>query len=83
VLTGIHSRSVVSFETSPLRRKELVLFNVRRSNEEPADALQLLSERQAWFAPILTHTRPLDCIAEAFSIAETYSDGVGKMIITP
>jgi hypothetical protein len=28
----------------------------------------------------LTHIRPLEDVAEAFRIAETYSDGVGKMI---
>lgn len=83
VLTGIHAQPVTSLETSPMRRKELVLFNVRRSNDEPADALRLLSENAGWFAPLVTHTRPLEQIADAFSIAESYSDGVGKMIVKP
>lgn len=83
VLTGIHAGPVVPFETSPMRRKELVFYNVRRSNDEPAAALQLLTEHAARFAPMLTHTRPLERIAEAFSIAESYSDGVGKMIVKP
>lgn len=83
VLTGIHSNPVVPLETSPMRRKELVVFNVRRSNDEPAEALGLLTEHAARFAPLITHTRSLDRIAEAFSIAEAYSDGVGKMVIKP
>ncbi|SRR5579883_218652 len=83
VLTGIHSQPLTPLETSPMRRKELVVLNVRRSNDEPADALRLLSEKLAWFAPIVTHTRPLDQIADAFAIAENYSDGVGKMIVKP
>jgi len=83
VLTGIHSQAVTPFETSPMRRKELVFFNVRRSNDEPGDALRLLAERVEWFAPIVTHTRGLDRIADAFSIAENYSDGVGKMVVKP
>ncbi len=82
-LTGIHSRSVIPFETSPMRRKELVLFNVRRSNQEPAMALEMLSRHMRSFAPLLTHSRPLERIAEAFSLAESYSDGVGKMIVKP
>ncbi|HLK47540.1 MAG TPA: alcohol dehydrogenase catalytic domain-containing protein [Bryobacteraceae bacterium] len=83
ILTGIHSNPVVPFETSPMRRKELVFYNVRRSNDEPAAALQLLSEHVDLIAPLITHTRPLDEIADAFSISETYSDGVGKMLVRP
>jgi len=81
VLTGIHSAVHVPFEVSPMRRKELAILNVRRSNDEPHDALALLIERTAWFAPLITHRRPLSQIADAFSIAEHYADGVGKMII--
>lgn len=83
ILTGIHSHPTIPIEMSPMRRKELVFFNVRRSNRESALALGLLAREPARFAPLLTHTRPLDRIAEAFSIAETYSDGVGKMTIKP
>ena len=81
VLTGIHSGTMVPFEVSPMRRKELAIFNVRRSNREPEAALDLLTARTAWFAPLVTHTRPLERIAEAFRIAEEYADGVGKLVI--
>jgi L-iditol 2-dehydrogenase len=81
VITGIHSAVMEPFEVSPMRRKELAIFNVRRSNHEPHDAVDLLVERTAWFAPLVTHTRPLENIAEAFHIAETYSDGVGRLVI--
>ena len=64
-----------------MRRKELSIFNVRRSNHESEGALELLAHRTAWFAPLVTHHRPLDKIAEAFRIAENYEDGVGKMIV--
>lgn len=83
VLTGIHSQPVSAFETSPMRRKELAFFNVRRSNHESGAALRLLVEHPDWFEPLLTHRRPLERIAEAFSIAESYADGVGKMIVKP
>jgi L-iditol 2-dehydrogenase len=81
VLTGIHSAALVPFETSPMRRKELAIFNVRRSNGETHAALQLLTARTAWFAPLVTHTRPLNAVAEAFTLTEHYADGVGKMVI--
>jgi L-iditol 2-dehydrogenase len=83
VLTGIHSAAMVPFEVSPMRRKELAIFNVRRSNDESPLALQLLTERMSWFAPLITHTRSLDSIAAAFKLAENYEDGVGKLVITP
>jgi len=81
VLTGIHSGALVPFDTSNLRRKEITLFNVRRSNDESPEALAMIVERPAWFAPIVTHRRSLENIADAFRIAESYGDGVGKMMI--
>jgi len=83
VLTGIHSAAMVPFEVSPMRRKELSILNVRRSNHESHEALELLTARAAWFAPLVTHTRPLGEIAAAFTLTEHYADGVGKMVITP
>jgi L-iditol 2-dehydrogenase len=82
VLTGIHSGVLVPFEVSPMRRKELAIFNVRRSNHDSHRALDLLIQRAAWFAPIVTHKRPLEEIAGAFRVAGQYADGVGKLVIT-
>jgi L-iditol 2-dehydrogenase len=81
VLTGIHSGAHVDFEVSPMRRKELAIFNVRRSNHESEAALELIASHTAWFAPVVTHSRPLEKIAEAFAITDAYADGVGKMIV--
>lgn len=81
VVTGIHSGVLVPFEVSPMRRKELAIFNVRRSNHDSRRALDLLTQRAAWFAPIVTHKRPLQEIAGAFRVVEQYADGVGKMVI--
>jgi L-iditol 2-dehydrogenase len=83
VLTGIHSTPYVPFEVSPMRRKELAILNVRRSNHEGHAARELLLARADWFAPLVTHTRSLENIAQAFSITASYSDGVGKMVVTP
>jgi L-iditol 2-dehydrogenase len=82
-LTGIHSIPFVSLDGSAMRRKELTIFNVRRSNHETQDALELLREHAEWFAPLLTHTREIERIDEAFAIASQYRDGVGKMIVRP
>ncbi len=83
VLTGIHSTAMVSMEGSVMRRKELTIFNVRRSNHETEEALELLHAHTDWFAPLLTHTRQIEQIDEAFTIASQYREGVGKMIVKP
>jgi L-iditol 2-dehydrogenase len=81
VLTGIHSAALVPFEVSHMRRKEVAIFNVRRSNGEDHDALQLLTQKASSFAPLLTHRQPLANVAAAFRSVEAYEDGVGKMVI--
>jgi L-iditol 2-dehydrogenase len=82
-LTGIHSTPVVSMDGSAMRRKELTIFNVRRSNHETREALELLHAHAEWFRPLLTHTREIEHIDEAFALASQYRDGVGKMIVRP
>lgn len=82
-LTGIHTIPRVALDGSAMRRKELTLFNVRRSNHETREAIELLRARTQWFRPLLTHTRPIDRIDDAFAIASQYHDGVGKMIVRP
>ena len=82
VLTGIHSAAFVPFDVSHMRRKELAIYNVRRSNQESEAARDVLAEKAEWFAPLVTHRRPLRDIAEAFTIVEHYADGVGKLVIT-
>jgi len=82
-LTGIHSTAFVALDASSMRRKELTIFNVRRSNHETQEALDLLQAHPEWFAPLLTHTRQIERIDEAFAIASQYRDGVGKMIVKP
>jgi len=81
LITGIHSGTHVPFEVSPMRRKELAIFNVRRSNHESEAALEVMLSHAGLFAGLVTHTRPLEKIAEAFSLTERYADGVGKMVI--
>src|SRR5262249_17415788 len=82
-LAGIHSEAMVPFDVSPMRRKELAILTVRRSNHESEAARDLLVERTSWFAPLVTHCRPLEKIAEAFRMVEQYEDGVGKLVIQP
>jgi L-iditol 2-dehydrogenase len=81
VITGIPSASRVALDFHTMRRKELAVLNVRRSNHESEAALDLLRDRPALFAPLLTHTLPLDRIEAAFEMLERYEDGAGKVVI--
>jgi L-iditol 2-dehydrogenase len=83
VYTGIPSEAVIPLEFHEARRKELTLFNVRRSNHDTELAVRLLLERPSSFAPLLTHTVPMERIGQAFDMLEHYRDGACKVIITP
>jgi len=81
VLTGIPSELLTPMEFHVMRRKELTLFNVRRSNRECHEALAMLGQHPGRFLPIITHLRSLDQIQPAFCMLEQYADGVGKLVI--
>jgi L-iditol 2-dehydrogenase len=82
VLTGIHAEVQVPFNIHQMRRNEISLFGVRRSNNESEDARDLLQDHIKLFAPIVTHKRKLADIAQAFQLLEGYHDGAGKVLIT-
>jgi L-iditol 2-dehydrogenase len=82
VITGIPVEREVPLEFSPIRRKELAIYTVRRSNHETEAALEMLTANLARFAAIITHTRPLERIAEAFHQVEQRADGAGKLVIS-
>ena len=81
VFTGIPSELETPIDFHTWRRKELALFQVRRSNHEGALARDLLAAHAALFAPLITHTRPIDHIDRGFAQLEAYADGVGKLVI--
>lgn len=82
VYTGIPSELDVPFNVVGLRKKELTIFNVYRSNHQSETARDLLATHSKFFAPIVTHTRALEDIQTAFIVVDRYQDGVGKMVIT-
>jgi L-iditol 2-dehydrogenase len=81
-ITAIQPGVDTAVNLHTMRRKEMTIFNVRRSNHESAEALAMLAEHTARFAPIVTHTRPLEAISRTFAQLENYEDGMGKVVIT-
>ncbi|MCC7499396.1 MAG: alcohol dehydrogenase catalytic domain-containing protein [Bryobacterales bacterium] len=82
VITGIPAEVRVPLEFHIMRRKELAVYNVRRSNHESELALDLLRQRPELFRPMLTHTFPIERVQAAFELLEAYADGCGKLIIS-
>lgn len=83
LLTGIPTESFISLDANPMRRKELPVITVRRSNHDSENASRILSAEPRRFVPILTHTRPMSDIQGAFEQVEAYRDGSIKVILTP
>jgi L-iditol 2-dehydrogenase len=83
VITGIPVETHVAFEFHVARRKELAIFNVRRSNHDSETALELLRENTSRFAAMITHSLPLEKVQSAFEMLESYSDGAGKVVLNP
>jgi L-iditol 2-dehydrogenase len=83
VVTGIPVETHLALEFHVARRKELAIFNVRRSNHDSEAALEMLREHPARFAAMLTHTLPLEKVQAAFEMLETCAGGAGKVILAP
>lgn len=81
VLTGIHAEKRLDLDIHLMRRTELRLYCVRRSNTEAHEACQLLEEHLPLFEPMITHRRKLEDITAAFRMNHNYEDGVVKMLI--
>jgi L-iditol 2-dehydrogenase len=83
VFTGIPAERRVSHDIHLWRRKELAVHQVRRSNHDGPVARDLIARETRFFAPLITHNRPLEGIGEAFRMLAAYEDGVGKVVIRP
>jgi L-iditol 2-dehydrogenase len=80
-VVGIPSELRTELDFHVMRRKELTLLHVRRSNGESRQALDLLREHAGLFAPMITHARPLEEIEAAFAMLAAYAHGVGKLVM--
>ncbi len=81
IITGIPSETHISLEYHPIRRKELSILTIRRSNHDSEMALDLLHEQPGRFCPIVTHFRPLEEVEKTLDTLEHYEDGVGKAVV--
>jgi L-iditol 2-dehydrogenase len=81
VLTGIPSEPETALNLHEMRRKEVVVYNVRRSNHETDAAIAMLRGNPAVFAPLITHRLPIDAAARSFEMLETGEGGAAKIVL--
>jgi L-iditol 2-dehydrogenase len=81
IIVGIPDKNRISFNINKLRRKELVIKNVRRQNECTMAALTLVSRHGREVKKIITHRFPLVQTKAAFDIVAGYQDDVVKTLI--
>jgi len=81
VITGIPSDPATPINFHVLRRKEAVMYNVRRSNHETDAAVAMLQAEPSRFAELVTHRLPLEDTGRAFQMLESGEGGAAKIVI--
>ena len=84
-LVGIPEVDHLEFNAHQARTKELLIINVRRSNQCLEECLKLIEESPSITKDceqIITHKMPLENIQSAFEMASSYDDCV-KILIEP
>lgn len=81
VLVGIPETDTIVLPIDLMRRKELVLQNVRRQRNSVVPAIELISGKTMPVASMVTHRFSLDEAKEAFDLVAAYADKVMKAMI--
>jgi L-iditol 2-dehydrogenase len=81
LIVGIPELDRVSFSIHTLRRKEILVRNVRRQNHCTAAAIEMISSGIVNVNPLVTHHFSIAQAKEAFDLVDGYCDGVVKAII--
>jgi len=82
LIIGIPLEERISFNISALRRKEILVRNIRRQNRCTEKAVRLLAGEHLDVKFLATHRFRIEETQEAFEIASAYKDGVLKAIVS-
>jgi L-iditol 2-dehydrogenase len=82
LLIGIPVDDRVSFNAHSMRRRELLVQNVRRSNQTLEPCIKLVESGALSLQGLATHHFELENIATAFDVASGYKDGVIRAMVT-
>jgi L-iditol 2-dehydrogenase len=81
MLIGIPETDRVSFVADYMRRRELLIQNVRRQNHNVDEAIRLVAEGKINASALVTHHFLLEKVGDAFDLVASYGDGVIKAMI--
>jgi L-iditol 2-dehydrogenase len=81
LVIGIPAVDRVSFAADAMRRKEIVIQNVRRQVGCVERTLALLADEKVRLDRMLTHTFAFERTNDAFALVARYGDGVMKAIV--
>jgi L-iditol 2-dehydrogenase len=81
VVAGIPSDDTMTLTASTVRRKGLTIKLVRRMKHTYPRAIRMVHTGILDVKPLVTHTFPLERIAEAFDIVAAYQGGVLRAVI--
>jgi L-iditol 2-dehydrogenase len=80
-LVGIPREDRISLSADKIRRKEIMIVNIRRQNGCTHATMDLVASRKVQADFMVTHHFPLDRIQDAFELVASYKDGVVKAMI--
>jgi L-iditol 2-dehydrogenase len=80
-IIGIPRFSAWHFDVNDLRRKEISIIHVRRSNNVLEETIELVASGRIRPDPMQTHIFTLDQVALAFNLLSDYKDGIMKAMI--
>ena len=81
VIIGIPTVDRISLWVHNIRRKELNIIMARRSNFALEPAIRLMADGTLQPEKIVTHSFPLERLAEGMDLVHHYRDGVLKAMI--
>jgi len=81
LIVGIPENDRISFNISKIRRKEIVIQNVRRQNNATRHVIDLIAAGKLSPGFMITHRFNPEDTAKAFELVNSYDDGVIKAII--
>ncbi|MBD3316799.1 MAG: alcohol dehydrogenase catalytic domain-containing protein, partial [Chitinivibrionales bacterium] len=81
LIIGIPEVDMLSIDPHGMRKRELLVQNVRRSNHALAPCIDLVGRGTVDISGLATHHFNLNQIDQAFSTVESYGDGVLRAMI--
>ena len=78
---GIPQNDRISFNISDIRRKEIIIYNVRRQNNCMNSAIEFILNNLSIMNSWVTHKFPLSKVKDAFDLVVDYKDRVIKAMI--